>query len=314
MKGRISVAVSALLIAAGVSAETLRVNNVVSAGAQYTSFEDAMNAAKDGDVIIIDPSEKSYGDLYITKKVTVKGSGYFIRENGISKEGEATSTCDDVHMGAAGAKITGMVVNKKIYMEADNLVVTRNYIVGGGISVCDDYSYTEDHINNGVIHQNFISMGIRGDNYSASAENMQVTNNIISGDGVASIGNMNNSVISRNTAIGNSPGTGWLKNCVIEYNIGVELQNTDGNNSISNNYDIGSYEAYRLYGGTSSRTDKSIKEVDATLATDKGAFSGEDPYILSGLPTGPYIQDIEMPESVVKGEDLKVTVKIGISK
>ena len=45
-----------------------------------------------------------------------------------------------------------------------------------------------------------------------------------------------------------------------------------------------------------------------------GGFSCEDPYVLSGLPSGVRIEDIEMPESVVQGEDMKVTVKIGVSK
>lgn len=313
MNKKILAAAGTLLIATGVSAETLRVNNAVSAGAQFTTFEDAMNAAKEGDVILIEASAVSYGDLVVNKKVTVKGPGYFLGENNISSEGEATAMCDNVSLKADGAKITGMVVDRQIRMEADYLVVTRNY-VAGGISLCENYSYTQDHISNGVIHQNFIRTALSGDNYSASAENMQVTNNIISGDASATVANMTNSVISRNTLIGNGPGCSWLTNCVIEWNIGCQIDKADGNNSIANNYDIGTYEANGLYGSFYQRTDSSVKDTDATLAADKGAFSGDDPYVLSGLPAGPYIQDIEMPESVVKGEDLKVTVKIGISK
>ena len=313
MNVKMIITVGALMVAAGVSADTLRVNNVASAGAQFTSIEDAIEAASEGDIIIVEASETSYGDIIVNKKVTLKGPGYFLQENGISNEGVATATCDNVSIGAEGATITGMVIDRELKMRANNLVVTRNY-VGAGISLCESYSYTDKFISNGVIHQNFIRTGISGDNYSAPAENIQVSNNIISGDAEAIVGNMTNSVISRNTIIGNGPGCRNLSNCVIEWNIGCQIQNTSGSNSISDNYDIGTYEANKLYGNFYVRKDAVVKETDPTLASDKGAFSGDDPYVLSGVPSGPYIQDIIMPESVVKGEDLKVTVKIGVSK
>ena len=60
--------------------------------------------------------------------------------------------------------------------------------------------------------------------------------------------------------------------------------------------------------------DREIKDIDITLTTTKGAFSGDDPYILSGLPTGPVIKNIIMPESVAKGENLNITIKIGKAK
>lgn len=295
------------------SATTLRVNNTSGSGAQYTSFDAAQEAANDGDVIIFDGSPTSYGKIVVSKKLTLQGPGYFLDVNDPTKEGYSPASFQEVTLQCEGAKVTGLFIDGSLNMKANNLVVTRCYVQW--IYVCKPYSYTDDHISNGIIHQNYILAGIIGDHYSASATYMQVTNNIIAGGGNAMFGNMDNSVISRNTAISQEPGVLALTNCVIENNISCNIEYiSNKGNTYGNNYSFGNYEGAKLYGDSYKRTDASIKEVDATLALDKGAFSGDDPYVLSGLSTGPILQDVIIPESVVQGEDLKVTVKIGSSR
>jgi hypothetical protein len=46
----------------------------------------------------------------------------------------------------------------------------------------------------------------------------------------------------------------------------------------------------------------------------KGAFNGDDPYVISGIPAGPVIQDITVPATVEQGGTLNVTIKLGIQK
>jgi len=46
----------------------------------------------------------------------------------------------------------------------------------------------------------------------------------------------------------------------------------------------------------------------------KGAFAGDDPYVISGIPAGPVIQDITVPSTVEQGGTLNVTIKLGIQK
>lgn len=66
-------------------------------------------------------------------------------------------------------------------------------------------------------------------------------------------------------------------------------------------------------------TDLTIKnqelseEIAAAIA-DKGAFNGDDPYVISGVPAGPMIQDITVPASVQQGSSLNVTIKLGIQR
>lgn len=313
MKKRMLLALGVLLMAAGVSAETFRVNNAEGSGAQFATYKDAENAASDGDVIIVDGSQTSYGEIIISKKITLKGPGYYLTLNEDSKEGASPATFDKIIMRAEGAKITGLYVTGTVEMRANHLIVTRCWI--RDVSLCPDFSYTEDHISHGIIHQNCLYQGVSGDSYSSSATFMQVTNNIILNGYQAMFCNMDNSVISRNTAYSSEySGVRQLSNCVIENNIALNIEDSywyNRDNTYANNHSLTRAER-ELYGYRTS--DRQIKEADAAIATDKGAFSGDDPYVLSGLPTGPYIQDIEMPESVVKGEDLKVTVKIGVSR
>lgn len=303
-----------LLFAAGItlsmtmSAATLRVNNTGGSGAQYTTFKDAYADAQDGDVIIFDGSKTSYGKITVEKRITLQGPGYYLGVNQPTKEDFSVASFEEITLRCDGAKITGLDVGT-VNMRADNLIVTRCWI--NTVSLCKPFSYTDDHISNGIIHQNFISGGIYGDQYSASATYMQVTNNIISNGGNVMFYNMDHSVISRNTAISSEAGVGSLTYCVIENNISNNIEYNglrNKGNSYSNNLSISKKD----YGPTTN--DAVMKATDATLATDKGAFSGDDPYVLSGLSTGPVLQDLILPESVEQGEDLKVTVKIGTSR
>lgn len=82
-------------------------------------------------------------------------------------------------------------------------------------------------------------------------------------------------------------------------------------NMYNENYAI-DYETGTKYART--KTDKDVRDLDQTLTTEHGAFSGEDPYVLSGLNAGPVITGIDMPESVVQGHDLKVTVTLSTSR
>lgn len=294
----IAIIIAGVLMPVCVSAATLRVNNTSGSAAQYSTFDTAQEAAQDGDVIIFDGSTTSYGKIVVTKNITLQGPGYFLDVNDPTKEGYSPAKFDEVDLNCDGAKVTGLYVDGSLNMRADNLVVTRCYIKT--VSLCPSYSYTNKNITNGVIHQNYILYGISGDSYSVSATYMQVTNNIIAQGYNVMLCNMDNSVISRNTAISNEAGVRQLTNCVIENNIAYDIESEsweNKNNTYVNNYSFGS-DVNKLY-GSGSRNDAKIKDADANIATDKGAFSGDDPYVLSGLTTGPVLQDVIIPESVV---------------
>lgn len=305
----------ALLAQQTISAETFRVNNTPGSGAQYTTFDAAQSAASDGDVIIVDGSATSYGKIVVTKKITLKGPGYFLEGNESMNEAPSSAKFSEIKVQAEGVTLTGLQVTEgDIYLMNDNIVVTRCFVRWIYSSV--PYSYSSTSITNCVIHQNYIQSGVSGDSYSKPATYFQITNNIFMGTN-ATWYNLDYATISYNTVL---PVYGVrfpnLTNCVIEHNIiPVVDVSFDSGNSVSDNrsiaYQNSPYaDSVSLYKGT----DREVKAIDETLTTTQGAFSGNDPYVLSGLPSGPMIQDVIMPESVAKGENLKVTVKIGSSK
>ncbi len=284
----------ATILAMPIFAKTLRVNNTPGSGAQYTTLTEAMTAAEDGDVIIVDGSNTSYGDLEIDKQVTIQGPGYFLEVNGYDNSaasfGKITITAD-------GAKITGLLC-KSLSLGAKEIIVTRCYIEDMGVN------YEKVISTKCVIHQNYIEK-LNGSGYIDPATFFQVTNNII----VAGFGRLDQSVISHNTFLGtDGSGLYFVSNSVFSYNLGdVNYSNDGGNTEIDNKWcntsDYGYYP-----------TDTKVKTTDATFSTSHGAFSGDDPYVLAGKTTGVHIKSVSIPESVVQGETLEGHITIELSR
>lgn len=294
---------------------TIRVNNTEGSGAQFNNFEDAQEAANDGDVIVFDGSDKSYGKITVSKKLTIKGPGYYLPQNETSSAESNPAGFTQIDIIKDGVTICGVNVDDwggGINVRANDVVVTRCYATV--ISLSKDYSFSDKAITNCVIHQNFIGR-ISCDSYSQEPSYIQITNNIIK----YSIGKVSSSVISRNTIMTEKPAS-TTANTVFENNI---IRGFDSdlykNNTIGDNYIIPDTDTEKRYNAAIYSTDMKIKEIDSSLVESDGvfkygAFSGDDPYVLSGLSSGVRIQDIEMPESVVQGESMKVTVKIGVSR
>ncbi len=49
-------------------------------------------------------------------------------------------------------------------------------------------------------------------------------------------------------------------------------------------------------------------------ANGYGAFAGNDPYVISGIPAGPMIEELTIPTSVEEGSVMEVTIKFGTAK
>lgn len=302
-----SVLLLTLAMTAGMlQAKTLRVNNSESNGAPYTTAADAITAAEDGDVIILEASTKDYGDFTVNKNVTIQGSGYFLDVNKASKEGAASSAVGTVTVTAENAKLTGLEA-WKFTICANNVIVNRCAV--RFIEIGKNYSFSDTSISGCIIHQNFILQSISSDSYSGYPENIQITNNLFSAcDNDKIIWQLRNSVISRNTFAYFS--SMWSKiaridNCVIENNIGGGVIFAGDTNTYQNNFCDAEYDAFN-----NNRNDKLMQEAELSLGVDAGAFSGEDPYVLSGLPSSPRVVDLTVPASVEQGQDLNVTVKI----
>lgn len=287
---------AALCFALGSSANILRVNNVDSS-APYSTINAAVTAAADGDTIIVDGTSVDYDAAKLTKRLVLIGPGYWLRENGIATESAHAATINEINVQAEGCVITGMYVTGAVVINGAKTIVNRCR-VNGNISI-------ESDINNCVIHQNLLG-GEVGSGYGKSFYH-QITNNIF---GNVKCSGVRESYIAYNTSYTHWGESFWNSaNCKIEKNIFYTSDvNVGDGNTIQDNYVVG--EAYQ-----DIKTDKDVRDTKLPSEADGyGAFAGNDPYRISGIPAGPMIEELTIPTSVEEGGKMEVTLKLGSAK
>ncbi len=127
------------------------VDNNQGSGAQYTSVQTAVDAATAGDIIYIQPSPNSYGDINMTKSLSIYG----IAHNAQLNAGERATVNNILFRSAnaSGSKISGLRING-IYLDNTtysnhDVVITNNRIV----SITGNSSTAR--ANNAIISGNF---------------------------------------------------------------------------------------------------------------------------------------------------------------
>lgn len=286
----------AMCIAIAANAKILRVSNVSGSSAPYASFSAAYEVAENNDTIMFDASSVSYGDFEISKSLVLIGPGYWLTTNKIIEEGSETAELGTVTVLSEGCVFKGLTLG--IVIRANKTIVNRCYIK----------KLTLRNASNSIIHQNFIRTSVEGYGSDYQESYLQITNNIIFGR----ISNLTNAYIAYNIL-----KWGWsfaLKDCTIEYNIcSREFESSNGNN-VSNNLVSGAY--YKLLESLGTVVDRSFydAELDEESKNTYGAFAGDSPYILSGVPSGPVIQDLVVPTTVEMGTKMNVTIKVRMVK
>ena len=300
-------------------AKILRVSNVVGSSAPYTTYAEAEVDALDGDTIIFDGSATSYGDVVVKgKRLVLFGHGYLLAANNVSNLNDCDARFDKIEIQTEGTIVQGLKANN-INIRANNVIVTRCHASrignGGGFE-----GYFSGVFSGIVIHQNFVTYSISGidSNTSQYFSNSQITNNIVvcSQYDAKLIQAMSNSVVQNNILINKyykkemaaTPMN--LVECMVENNIVFANDKvvTGANNEISGNIvGASSFEFTDLANDASILDD--LKEY---TAQGVGAGAGTDPYVISGIPAGPMIEDIDMPTTVEKGKSMEVVVKVKV--
>ena len=287
---------AAFLFTIGAYANILRVNNVDSS-APYASIAAAVTAAVDGDTIMVEGSTVDYDETTINKRLVILGPGYWLRENGITTESAQSANINGITTTEGGTVIMGIHVWGGFRVEGAKTVITRCRL-DEGVSIAKG-------INNCVIHQCFIG-GDVGSGYDHSYYH-QITNNIFGAMNCKGIGD---SYIAYNTSYTHWGESFWNSaNCKIEKNICYtnDINRGDGN-TIQDNYIVG--ESYQ-----DIKTDKDVRDTKLPSAADGfGAFAGNNPYVISGIPAGPMIEELTIPTSVEEGGTMEVTLKLGAAK
>lgn len=244
----------------GLNAQTIRRcnNNLGVTGVNvYTSIQAAHDAAVDGDIIYVEPSIDSYGNLISTKRLTIIGNGYFLAKNTNVSFDTRSSKIGDItfNSGSANSLIESLDINYTINLNATNITVTRCRF-GGIILGVHNTSGGTSIGNNAIITKNIFGRIFKQSYsfyYSTLGNNCIIMNNIggtMTGGGSSIIESLGNSSITNNTfyLFDSNSSLGGLNNCIVSNNI-FDARNTtnpiefvigiSSNNTISNNICLG---------------------------------------------------------------------------
>ena len=318
---------SAMCMAMTAQATVLRVSNITNSGAPYSNIPAAVEVAAEGDTIMVDGSPNKYssttgtlGRLDIDKRLVLMGPGYLLTQNGVQSNGDLTAEISPairISEGGAGTIIQGVnLTGSDIDIQVPNVVITRCKV--------DCNVYIGTNATNCVLHQNLFTELVGRYNYATyKAYNAQVTNNIFTRANSSNYGilaGFYESTIAYNTFTKKkSDGASsavqlyLMSGCTIEHNVFFGPELTLDGNTMTDNYWGDGDSPYQ-----DCTTDLEVRDAyTAGIGNElmgRGAFSGDDPYVISGIPAGPVIQDITVPATVEQGGTLNVTVKLGIQR
>lgn len=144
--------VFALTILQTTYANVWRVNNLNNVDADFTTLQDAIDGATDGDTLYIEGSATPYGDGTFAKKLTVIGTGYWLDENDTTQAFKYTSSVGKLifNVGSQGSVVQGLYIYytlssafNVIEINTDNITIERNYIY---VYMSGSYTYNGNAI------------------------------------------------------------------------------------------------------------------------------------------------------------------------
>ena len=324
-------------------AEKWRVNNNNGADADFTTFQEAVDGASAMDTLYFEGSPASYGeDVTLNKPLVIIGPGYFLTDNENTQANPLTAHLLGLNISSTGKGtiIMGMTIGDPDYstarndltLNADDLYVYRCHIRGSvyfaktqdvkniAISGCFieeniERTTSGDITTSAIISHNIIEDGI----YFTSGSTLLIDGNTVRFDI-----NVEDSEIINNIQYYNGSSDGiWNNGNIVKNNIivGDKCPNDAG---ASNN--ITGVDPATLFIDYPDPSDGASRDGRYRLAEaspakaagiegiDCGAFGGNDPYVLSGLPPAPHIYDAIIPASGDDVNGLPVTVKIELQQ
>ncbi|TVT38429.1 hypothetical protein FNT36_19760 [Hymenobacter setariae] len=325
-----------LLCTCAAQAQTIRrVNNSglnVTGVNVYATLQDAHDASSSGDIIYLEPTSISYGNLTCVRPLTIIGNGYFLDQNPALQLDKREAIVGTVYFnnGSAGSRITGCTINSTIYITASNITVERNNLNTTYIG----YNGNTVTVSGIIFRQNYATGYLYlYPNTNTTVSNVNITNNIFNTGSISTSGQfarMSNILISNNV-IGTLAGTSGygidVDNAVIKNNIitytGTSPVFTPRNNAYS--YNISGNTAFgtangnqqnvtpaNLFVGGTASTDGAYQLRTGSPAigtgesgTDVGAFGGVLPYRIAGIPNVPTIYQYNQS---VSGNTLNATI------
>lgn len=313
------------------NATSWRVNNNPAIDADFSDITAAIAAAGEGDTLYIEGSQYNYGDVTLDKPLVLIGPGYFLTENDSTQANQSSAMIDQftIDPAAAGSTVYGLEFYDWVYIDASNIIFSRNWMVDNHNIDC--WFAGSNDIMNVVITQNYLS-NINGGNKLANG--LVISNNYVRTD--ISVG-ANQSAIIYNNVVGKtiSAYNSVVKNNINTSNSAVFGGYYDGGNNIweyniadflkwgvppgvGNIGGIAPIDIFVDYDGSlgySSDGKWQLKEGSIAIGygedgMDCGIFGGTSPYILSGMAPVPHIYEAIVPVSGSAASGLPVTIKV----
>ena len=131
---------------------TWTVDNRPGTTAQFTTMQDAVDAASPGDFIYVHPSSQNYTNVNITKRVHLRGLGHKPDlDNGLTATVGSINIASDLASGSSisGLNIWGMTCNFTTGV-ASNLIISNNFFRANFLSLT--------RVTNSIIQGNVLSI------------------------------------------------------------------------------------------------------------------------------------------------------------
>lgn len=287
---RFALATALLISSITAEARSWRINNDATKKPHFADINAAVKSSDvvAGDTLYLDPGTTLSTEQNVTKKVTIIGCGYFLKNSPIMP---ATIT-QTVNITAAGSKMEGVEMTGFLCLGANNCTIERCKLSYVGY-------YRSNTATNCIIRQCYITGFIYGfSNTDTRTADWTIENNIIICSHYEPVIRYLYKPLIRNNYIcqtGDSYCIGNIKSGTIENNIQINKKNASyiGSNReecvMSNNVTDTEAAIFTLEGTNDQRyrlKDDSPAKGAATDGGDCGPFGGLYPYVCSGFPLG----------------------------
>jgi hypothetical protein len=319
------------------SAATWRVNNTPDTSPDYTTIQDAINAAATGDIVLVEGSSTPYqGFTLSTKRLTLIGPGYRLGDNlgtPADKMAAIIQNPSYVQQGGpswttSGSLVLGLHFTSQLTLEACRGVtvsrclfdsatlrvsgpenVVSQCFIRGGLELDSRASGTR--VENNLFESGnfylsgsitpwvvYITNNVLGNlSVSASSLSLVLDNNIVTGS-VGSLVSPSNDIVCRNNLINGPLPSGLVGTGNISFTSFDAVMPNYASNTAS--FD----GKYQLGPGSPALN-------AGTDGSHIGPFGGLNPYILSGVPPLPSIDELSVPQIVRPGGDVTIQIKVG---
>ncbi|MBL7754154.1 MAG: hypothetical protein JNM44_06740 [Chitinophagaceae bacterium] len=324
MNKKIFFSIAMLFVATLTKAAILRVNNNpnVTGANIYSNAQAAHDAANAGDTIHLEPAAfGNYGNLNVSKKITLISTGDFLAQNPNEQASLNTGYCGNIYLqtgsenSVISAKASGI-----IYVWVSNIIVTHTSCVGLYVNN-GQYGFALANI---MVSKCVMQYCLIYDNYndnSIAITDVLVNNNIINSyfdmNGMCSATISNNIIISfggyclfRNSTLSN--------NILYHTNYNFQFSNCTGSNNIENNTfiptNLGSNNISNVDFSTVFQNWGAFNgdnyQLNPTYTNQTvGPFAGADPYKPACQPGVPAIYQLSVPSTSGNNLPIQVSTK-----